>query len=162
MGEIDFWSLLQKIIVYLTVKLTWFRSHDMDHMNWFTSNKSLTAISNFVDDRYNLNNQRLPDVPWILMTYSSRVTLMLRTNWKPFLYCERMRVSCFVSIEIEDCQLIDNDLKKYETWMNAGIHANKQLLYDIELQSYLPLLTCSRLTYWIFYHSLRVQIHKFI
>ena len=46
---------------------------------------------------------------------------------------------CFVSIEIEDYQLIDKNLKKYKTWINAGIHANKQPFYDMEIQSYLPL-----------------------
>ena len=64
---------------------------------------------------------------------------MSLTNWKAFLYCERMRVMYFVSIRIEEEQLIDNDLKKYKTWINAGIHTNKHTLYDIQLQSELPL-----------------------
>ena len=71
------------------------------------------------------------------------VWVMLPANWNPFLYCERMRAryhGYFVSIRIEDLQLIDNDLKKYKTWINAGIHTNKHTLYDIEPQSELPLL----------------------
>ena len=76
---------------------------------------------------------------------SSRPSLMLRTNWKLFLYCERMRVRCFVSTEIEGYQLIDKNLKKYETWINAGIHTNKQPFYDIELQSNLPLFNLHKI-----------------
>ena len=76
---------------------------------------------------------------------SSRPSLMLRTNWELFLYCERMRVRCFVSTEIEGYQLIDKNLKKYETWINAGIHTNKQPFYVIELQSNLPLFNLHKI-----------------
>ena len=57
----------------------------------------------------------------------------------------------FVSIRIEDLQLIDNDLKKYKTWINAGIHTNKHTLYDIELKSKLPLFG------YIIYHMIYVS-----
>lgn len=56
-----------------------------------------------------------------------------------------MRVRCFVSTEIEGYQLIDKNLKKYETWINAGIHTNKQPFYDIELQSNLPLFNLHKI-----------------
>ena len=56
-----------------------------------------------------------------------------------------MRVRCFVSTEIEGYQLIDKNLKKYETWINAGIYTNKQPFYDIELQSNLPLFNLHKI-----------------
>ena len=76
---------------------------------------------------------------------SSSSSITLRTDWKLFLYCEQMRVRCFVSTEIEGYQLIDKNLKKYETWINAGIHTNKQPFYDIELQSNLPLFNLHKI-----------------
>ena len=56
-----------------------------------------------------------------------------------------MRVRCFVSTEIEGYQLIDKNLKKYETWINAGIHTNKQPFYDIKFQSNLPLFNLHKI-----------------